>query len=186
MANANERKALFFLAIVAISGGAVRLWRSAPAPDPDNGAAIARQIGRVDSARTAPRSSKGGQGRGSGRRPRRDSSERASQATLAAPVITPPAEPALVDLDRADAATIEALPGIGPALASRIVAHRDSAGMFGGMAAFCDVRGIGPALAQKLRPLVTFSGPPRPVSDECGEASRQGRKTSVRRGLKPR
>jgi competence protein ComEA len=68
----------------------------------------------------------------------------------------------LVDLDRASAAEIERLPYVGPALARRIVADRDSLGAFGGTAALGEVRGVGPALLERLKDRVTFSAPPRP------------------------
>lgn len=68
-----------------------------------------------------------------------------------------------MDLDYAGAEELDRLPGIGPSLAARIVADRDSAGPFGSLEGLQRVRGIGPALAAKLAPLVTFSGrsPPR-------------------------
>ena len=76
---------------------------------------------------------------------------------------------------------IEGLPGIGPALAERIVANRDSLGAFGHIDALCDVRGVGAALAAKLRPLVTFSATRRPVSGACGKASKKPRKARAAR-----
>jgi competence protein ComEA len=69
------------------------------------------------------------------------------------------AEP--IDLDRATAAEIEALPRVGPALARRIVANRDSMGPFGNIDALRRIRGLGPATLKLLRPLVTFSGQAR-------------------------
>ncbi|HEX7120528.1 MAG TPA: helix-hairpin-helix domain-containing protein [Longimicrobiales bacterium] len=57
-----------------------------------------------------------------------------------------------LDLNRATAAELEALPGIGPALAARIVAYRDSAGPFTAVDSLTRVRGIGPALLERLRP----------------------------------
>lgn len=60
----------------------------------------------------------------------------------------------LLDLNRASASQLETLPGIGPALARRIVVYRDSAGGFGGVDELVRVRGIGPALLEKLRPYV--------------------------------
>jgi competence protein ComEA len=60
-----------------------------------------------------------------------------------------------VDLDRADSAALEALPGIGPALAGRIVAERTARGPFGTVRALdARVRGVGPALAARLAPLI--------------------------------
>ena len=66
-----------------------------------------------------------------------------------------------IDLDLASAAEIERLPGVGPALASRIVASRDSFGPFGGLAALGRVKGVGPATLGRLARLVTFSGQAR-------------------------
>ena len=66
-----------------------------------------------------------------------------------------------IDLDQATAAEIERLPGVGPALAARIVAYRDSGGPFGGLAALRRVKGIGPATLERLARLVTFSGQAR-------------------------
>jgi competence protein ComEA len=66
-----------------------------------------------------------------------------------------------VDLDVASAAEIEQLPGIGPALARRIVANRDSLGIFGGLSGLERVKGIGPATLGRLARLVTFSGQAR-------------------------
>ena len=145
---------------LALSGSAVRLGRSRlPDPPASEGAALAAQLQRVDSARVTKRS------RG-----------RSSKAPGTAPA-KGIAAPAFVDLDRATAAEIEALPGIGPALAARIVAHRDSAGPFGSMDAFCEVRGIGQSTASRLSPLVTFSGAQRSVSSTCDEGSKSPRKS---------
>lgn len=156
MPTANERKALWFLAAVALSGSAVRLSRSSvPQASADETAALEHQIRRADSARTSE-----------GRR----------RAKGSEPKAVSPTPTALVDLDRAGAAEIEALPGIGPALAARVIAYRDSVGSFGALEALCDVRGIGPAMAERLRPLVTFSGPRRPLSVACGEGSKSPRK----------
>jgi len=66
-----------------------------------------------------------------------------------------------IDVDRADVDALDRLPGIGPALARRIVEDRDANGPFGSVDALQRVRGIGPALAARLAPLVTFSGVPR-------------------------
>lgn len=62
----------------------------------------------------------------------------------------------LIDPNTADAATLELLPGIGPALAGRILAERRAGGPFLGWSALQRVRGIGLVLARKLRPWLTF------------------------------
>ncbi len=63
-----------------------------------------------------------------------------------------PAEP--VDLNRASLEELERLPGIGPSLARRIVAYRDSVGGFRTVEQLEEVRGIGPALVRRLGPMV--------------------------------
>ncbi len=60
-----------------------------------------------------------------------------------------------LDLNRASAAELERLPGIGPALAARIIAYRDSVGRFRAVDDLDRVRGIGPALLERLRPNVS-------------------------------
>ena len=59
-----------------------------------------------------------------------------------------------VDLNNADAAALQTLPGIGPALADRILAHRRDNGPFGSVDDLMAVSGIGPATFARLRELV--------------------------------
>lgn len=166
MPTAGESKALWFFALVALSGGGVRLWRSTSLPANPPPVALERQLRRVDSARENPRSRK------------------ARKARTRVDSAVSPASP--IDLDRASAREIEALPGIGPALAGRIVSNRDSAGAFGSIDGLCEVRGVGPALAKRLRPLVTFSGARRPLSVGCSDGSRSSRKGRAARHSKQR
>lgn len=65
--------------------------------------------------------------------------------------------PATVDVNRASAAELEALAGIGPALAARIIASREAEGRFGSVDELMRVPGIGPALLERLRPAVRVS-----------------------------
>ena len=58
------------------------------------------------------------------------------------------------DLNRMTAVELEALPGIGPQLAGRIVSYRESHGGFADIGALRAVPGIGPALLERLRPLL--------------------------------
>jgi DNA uptake protein ComE-like DNA-binding protein len=67
-----------------------------------------------------------------------------------------------IDLDTATEGAIESLPRIGPALAHRIVANRDSLGPFRSMEGLRRVKGIGPATVALITPLVTFSRQARP------------------------
>lgn len=59
-----------------------------------------------------------------------------------------------VDLNRADAAALDLLPGIGPATADAIVRHRDVNGPFATVDDLLAVPGIGPAKLEALRDLV--------------------------------
>lgn len=165
---ANERKALLFLAAVILAGSGVRVARAVgidPVSAADS-AALDGQIARVDAAREAKAlasKAKGGTGSRSRRSP--DGSPARVSASAGAVVSYPPALPpgqrpsrdTIVDLDRAEVAELERLPWIGPVLAQRIVDDRKKKGPFGSMEAFQRVRGVGPALAERLRTRVTFS-----------------------------
>ena len=79
-----------------------------------------------------------------------------------------------VDLDVATSAEIERLPYIGKRLAERIVADRDSFGPFGSLEEFQRVRGVGAALAGKVKQNVTFSATPRPFDVDKHRRRRGG------------
>jgi competence protein ComEA len=72
-----------------------------------------------------------------------------------------------LDLNRADRTQLLQLPGVGEALAGRIETYRQEHGGFRSVEDLTRVHGIGPALVEKLRPLV-FVEPPE---DEEGEAA---------------
>ena len=55
-----------------------------------------------------------------------------------------------VDLNTADVAALDALPGIGPVLAERIATHREDR-PFASVDELADVAGIGPTLLERLR-----------------------------------
>ena len=60
----------------------------------------------------------------------------------------------LLDLNQATSAQLEGLPGIGEVKAAAILAVRDAQGGFKSVDDLESVRGIGPALVTKLRPMV--------------------------------
>ncbi len=62
-----------------------------------------------------------------------------------------------LDLNRADRAALEALPGVGPTLADAVVTHREAHGPFESVEALEEVRGIGPGRSAVLRPFVTVT-----------------------------
>lgn len=70
------------------------------------------------------------------------------------PVAAPSGTPAatVVDLNTADAAALEQLPGVGPVTAAAIISYRDEAGGFSTVEELLEVDGIGPATLEELRP----------------------------------
>ncbi len=64
------------------------------------------------------------------------------------------ARPGPLDLNTATAAELETLPGVGPALASRIVAWRARHGRIRSVAEVAEVPGIGPRMLERMAPLV--------------------------------
>jgi competence protein ComEA len=60
-----------------------------------------------------------------------------------------------LDLNTADEAALDSLPGVGPATAAAIVQHRARIGRFTSVDQLLDVRGIGDAKLEAIRDLVT-------------------------------
>lgn len=65
----------------------------------------------------------------------------------------------LIDLNTADARVLSRLPGIGPALAQRIISEREAHGVFVNLIDLQRVNGIGPKKAALLSGWVRFSAP---------------------------
>ena len=207
MPTPSEQKALAFVAIVILLGGAVRVLRAGPAAPATSSEqqGLAAQASAADSASRGARQGKSGRRRKSSRSstdtvphvvagvasvppgfarpdqpfghapygtargvrpapepsPRIDTDIRGMRAELVVPPATGKAPPAgMIDLDRASATEIEALPRIGPATARRIVANRDSLGKFGSLAGLRRVKGMGPATLAHLAPFISFGGVP--------------------------
>lgn len=64
------------------------------------------------------------------------------------------AAPEPIDLNTATAAQLDALPGVGPSTAQAIVEYRSQHGRFRSVDDLLNVRGIGPAKLEQIRPLV--------------------------------
>ncbi|MEK7240750.1 MAG: helix-hairpin-helix domain-containing protein [Gemmatimonadota bacterium] len=176
-----ERQALVFFAAVAALGIGVNAWRAARGGDvviAGSPGELAAQIARVDSAVASSPSRELRRKKKGGNAGTRTSQTHATTLTPApSTVYRPPSTVGPLDLDLATVAAIESLPRIGPALARRIVANRDSFGAFGSIEGLQRVRGIGPAMAKALREVVVFSGVAR--ADAPSAASKRKRRRSV-------
>jgi len=152
------RAGLVFVLVSLLAGGAFREWRrsnetrfedlvedlsrDAAARAEDRGASLdsGRQDPRFEAGAKA-RDPEGGLGQG------REGRDRGAAAGRSRSLI-----PSRIDLDRATARDLERLPGIGPALAARIVADRVDRGPFRTPDALLRVRGIGPRTLNRIRP----------------------------------
>jgi competence ComEA-like helix-hairpin-helix protein len=110
-----------------------------------------RPLLRLSAARAPP--APGGPGR-RGVETRRGASDRPAAGRTDRPGDT---HRAPVDLNRADAEGLERLPGIGPALARRIIEER-TVRPFAALEDLERVRGVGPATVERLRGLATVGG----------------------------
>ncbi|HPC75351.1 MAG TPA: helix-hairpin-helix domain-containing protein [Synergistales bacterium] len=63
----------------------------------------------------------------------------------------------LIDINKAGAAALESLPGIGPKLAGEIIRHREERGRFSSVEDLLSVKGIGEKKLSAIRDLVTVS-----------------------------
>lgn len=127
-----EHRALLLLLGVGVAGHVVRLFVS-----PDHPPGQVRLTGSASASAALAR--------------------RDSLARLARPLA--PGEK--VDIDRATAQEIDRLPGVGSALAQRIVEERTRHGPFGDTSALRRVPGIGPSKLAKMAPNLAFSSPVR-------------------------
>jgi competence ComEA-like helix-hairpin-helix protein len=162
-----ERKALLFFSVVLALGASTRAFRTLSSRSPIDATArtaLELQIKAADSARHAGR-------KGKRDRPRK----------------LPPKPVGPVDLDIAGVKEIEGLRHVGPALAKRIVADRDSFGPFGSMDGLLRVKGIGPSMVEKLGSSVTFSLVPRPTNEVISRRSElpKARRKPHRRDMRP-
>lgn len=163
-----ERKALLFFSVVLVLGASTRAYRALHSRSPTDSrarSALESQIKAADSARRAGL-----------RKPRGERRQKAAPK---------PVGP--VDLDVAGEKEIESLRHVGPALAKRIVADRDSLGPFGSLEGLTRVKGIGPSMVEKLGTSVTFSLVPRPKNEVVSRRSElpKARRKPHRRDMRP-
>ena len=81
---------------------------------------------------------------------------REGEAMVADPGGSGGADAGPINLNSATADQLDELPGVGPATAAAIIAHREQHGPFASVDQLGDVRGIGPAKLEAIRGLVTI------------------------------
>ena len=81
-----------------------------------------------------------------------------SYESIAETVISPASDESnLLDINRADAAALQTLPGIGKVLAQRIIDYREMYGAFTEPEDLLEVKGIGEATLEKIRPYIVIN-----------------------------
>ncbi len=161
MALREARAALLFVLVSLLGGTAYRAITEPEKPTFTERLRGLEEESRLDAERAAGAPST---------EPRDPDSSAAGRATRrAAPGRPDAGEPALgsFDPERAGVREWERLPGIGPALAARIVADREARGPFGGPDGLARVRGIGQRTVERIRPFFV----PAPVDSVSPNAN---------------
>ena len=154
---------LLKLGMLAVTVGIVFWFIGAPHTTPyhESGFTAERQVAPVPATRPDNRVGH------APRQPGRSGQEPNSEiGAFAKPSSTPVG--LLLDLNRAKAGELEALPGIGAVLAQRVIAFRESLGGFRKIEDLRDVKGIGAKKFDQLKLLVTVS-----TSDSKGTTERR-------------
>ena len=154
---------LLKLGMLAVTVGIVFwiIWAPHTTPHHASGFTVERQVAPVPATR--PDNLVGQAPRQPGRSGQESNSE---IVALAKPSSTPVGP--LLDLNRAKAGELEALPGIGAVLAQRVIAFRESLGGFRKIEDLREVKGIGAKKFDQLKLLVTVSS-----SDSKGTTERR-------------
>ena len=133
----NELTALIVLSTVFLAGSAIKLWMPAGIENPKHRsfsyAALDSQFFALSRA------------------PRETTATARHQAPRKSTSLPAPRS---IDVNSASAADLQMLPGIGPAIARRIIAYREEHGRFRTVDGLTDVKGIGVRTMERIRPFV--------------------------------
>ena len=133
----------------ARSGDLARRGLSAPPrpaePGPDSAAAPPLEADRLEADRLEANEVEGGE---------LERDEPSARPAAGPPVRRASSAPVRTGINTASASDLERLPGIGPALAGRILDYRRQHGRFARADQLVEVKGIGPKTFEKMRPWV--------------------------------
>ncbi len=138
----NETAVIIFLSAAAAAGGLIR-FLSPPASRRDYAEAY-----RIHDSVFAARAAAAAVREDALRRPENETARR--PAPKERPLEASPARPA--DLNRAGPRQLEAIPGIGPSIAGRILEYRERNGPFTSVDELRKVSGIGPKTYERIKP----------------------------------
>jgi helix-hairpin-helix protein len=142
------RAGLVFVMISLVLGASVRGWRRA------HETRFQDLVARL-SAEAPPPPPPDGSSPGPTESPSGAISDRGARARSAMRAHDAGPRPGSIDINRAGREELMGLPGIGPALADRILADRAARGAFPQPGALLRVPGIGPRILERLRPYLS-------------------------------
>jgi len=89
------------------------------------------------------------------------------------------AHAAPININTADEAALDGLPGIGSTKAQAIIAHREANGPFASLDDLDAVKGIGPSTLANLQSLITFTDGGAPAADAPASPASGGPKVNI-------
>lgn len=162
-----QLRLLVLLATALLAGLGVSHWRA-------GFPALADRLERFDRDEPGPSTfvedRPGPRGAGAAR-PRTASSATTMGARARAGAVDAVEDPRPLDLNRASVEQIARLPGVGPALAARVVAERERRGGFESPEALRRVLGFGPKKLALVRDLVSASVPARATAEPAAHGA---------------